>query len=126
MQAPNPIYKFEIDCLPPSVNHLYRTTYRSGRPLFYKEPKVKEFEEAAGYQLKKTRKPLDCGLAMTVIYTFKSAKRMATRDLDNLLKLTCDALATRGVIANDNLIMEINCEKVAGASDSIRGELWTI
>ena len=125
MQAP--LYKFVIDRLPPSVNHLYRTTWRNGgRPLFYKEPKVKEFEEAAGLQLKKIKTPFTGALSLGAVFTFKSEKRMATRDLDNLLKLVGDALETNGIIENDNLITEINCEKRAGASDSITGSLWPI
>jgi Holliday junction resolvase RusA-like endonuclease len=125
MQAP--IYKFTIDRLPPSVNHLYRTTYRhGGRPLFYKEPKVKEFEKIAGLQLKKVKKSFTGAMSLGAIFTFKSPKRFATRDLDNLLKLVGDALEANLIIENDNLIAEINCEKRIGASDSIEGTLWTI
>lgn len=117
------IYSFKIDCLPPSVNHLYRTTWRTGKPIFYKEPKVKDFEEMAGWQLKKLKTPISGDLELEVIFIFEKQSTFKRRDLDNCLKLTQDVLKEYGIIEDDNQIIKIVCEKQIGKKDQILGSL---
>lgn len=117
-------YKFAIPELPPSVNHLYRTTFQRGRQVFYKEQAVKDFEQLAAYTLKRLATPLTGWLELSVVFTFSKPAGFKRRDLDNMLKLTLDALATRGIIENDNQIVKITCQKKTGAQDSVAGSIF--
>lgn len=121
-----PIYTFSIDSLPPSVNHIWRTTWTSGHPRFYKDKKAREFEEIAFYQLRKTKKPISVPLELRIVFTFKSEKRFAIRDLDNCLKLIPDMLTNNSIIEDDSLITKIVCEKKTGKSNSSVGSLYAI
>lgn len=118
------LYSFNLNCLPPSVNHIWRSTWKSGRPIFYKESKVVKFEKEASPQLDKIKNPLTDNLEAELIFIFKSEKRYAQRDLDNLLKLVFDLLKTNEVIKDDNQIVKITCQKQTGEIDQVIGKLF--
>lgn len=116
-------YSFEIDCLPPSVNHIWRSISRGGKPIFYKDPKAKEFTKIAALQIPGMHDPIEGDVELQVLFQFKSEKRMAGRDLDNMLKMTCDLLTEKRILLDDSQIVSIKCSKVLGDSDKITGKL---
>src|SRR3990167_3378237 len=89
--------------IPPSVNHMYGRT-RFGKT--YKTIKGKDWQEEAAWELKISAKgektPFDrIGVTMEVFFPDNRK-----RDIDNLLKLTGDAIQESGIIKNDSDIME--------------------
>lgn len=114
-----PIYKFQLDCLPPSVNVVWK---RSSRGMF-KNERAREFEEVAGYQLKKLKTPIKAKVGIRLIFTFKSEKRCNQRDLDNCLKLVFDLLASNGILENDNQIVHLHAWKIHADKDGVIGEI---
>lgn len=120
------LYEFSIDILPPSVNTLYKVGSRRGRGEYvYKNPDVRNFMEYAGYMLPRMREEIAVPVRLDVVFQFgeTSIKRS---DLDNRLKLICDALEAGGVIKNDNLIFEIRCSKKPGDNDNTSGGFYPI
>ncbi len=114
-------YKFIIDCLPPSVNGIYKRTRYGG---VFKSQRARDFEQIAGYQLKKISTPLTGNLHVKIEFRFKSKARCGIRDLDNMLKLTFDLLADNRIIENDNQIVHLVCSKDHSDKDQIFGEIW--
>ena len=94
--------------IPPSVNHMYGRT-RFGKT--YKTIKGKDWQEEAAWELKISAKgektPFD-KIKVTMEVFFPDNRN---RDIDNLLKLTGDAIQESGVVKNDADIWEWNVKK---------------
>lgn len=86
--------------LPPSIN----ATYKTGKGRFYKSNEARNWEELAGWHLKKYPKirfevPIYVGLE----FFFKRE-----RDIDSGIKITLDLLQKYGIIKNDLLVKHLN------------------
>ena len=114
-------YKFLINELPPSVNAIWK--HRRGGGVF-KDIRARDWEEAAGYQLKRIKQPLIGELGLHLIFSFKSPKRLAQRDLDNLPKIILDLLQEQGIVKNDNQFALIVLKKQIGTKDGILGFIF--
>lgn len=100
--------------LPPSIN----ATYKTGNGRFYKSKKAKEWEEEAGWLVKKKRaKKLtgDVWMTMEIFITRK-------RDIDSTIKICQDLMQNTGVIDNDDSIYSLSIIKhLKGHSDGYFG-----
>jgi len=109
------IIKVNLLGLPPTVNHLYRTS-RSG--VRYKTAQGKEWQNttAAIIAMAKTnRKPYSGDVALEVLFQTTDRRRW---DLDNRVKALQDCLAMAGVIEDDRQIQRLHVERQAGPKTS--------
>ena len=97
---------FTIPFLPPSLNSIYKATNLKGGGIrIYKTEEAKRFERNASFFLPKIllKEKVEIYLRFFISTPEK-------RDLDNLLKLTLDALEGR-IIENDSQIWSLTCHK---------------
>jgi len=97
---------FTIPFLPPSLNSIYKATHLKGGSIrIYKSEEAKKFERNASFFLPKLllKEKVEIYLRFFISNPQKS-------DLDNLLKLTLDALQKR-VIENDSQVWSLTCHK---------------
>ena len=100
--------RVELLGLPPTVNHLYRTS-RNG--IRYKTPQGREWQNttAAIMAMAKTnRKPYGGDVALEVLFRTADRRRW---DLDNRVKALQDCLAMAGVIEDDRQIQRLLVER---------------
>jgi crossover junction endodeoxyribonuclease RusA len=84
--------------VPPSVNALYPTNFKTNRR--FKSQKYKEWEVEAAKSV--TERPLiDTSIVAKYSYTFKDKRR---RDIANFEKAISDFLQKEGIITDDCLI----------------------
>lgn len=113
--------QFSIPMVPPSVNHAYRHAVRGGRAVTYRAPEADAFALVAASSLPKLDVPMDGRLELRVTFGISDARKLARSDVDNLLKLLCDALQRSGVVRNDSRLVRIVAEKEAAAADATAG-----
>lgn len=105
------LLKIELSGLPPTVNHLYRTS-RTG--VRYKTPQGRDWQNvtasiiAAG---RKGRKPYSGDVALSVVFHVADKRRW---DLDNRLKALQDCLSMAGIIEDDRQIQRLLVERKRG------------
>lgn len=105
--------------LPPGINK----TYKKGRGKygivdnFYKTKEAKEWEEIAGWEIKKVwknKKPIKGNCCVFInLYLERN------RDLDSCTKIVFDLLQRQHVITNDSLIISSRQEKYKIIPDEI-------
>ena len=100
---------FRIDIKPMSVNAAW-----AGRR--FKSAEYKQYEKDMQILLPRDSKIWD--EPIRVSYHFKLRYAMTT-DIDNLIKPLQDILVRSGIIANDNLIVEMNARKTRDTFDSV-------
>jgi crossover junction endodeoxyribonuclease RusA len=104
IQMGNPMNKVLLElAFPPSSNHYWR--YVNSQVLKSKD--ARSYIKAVGQIWMVSRQkafPKDERLKLEVLAMPKDKRR---RDLDNLLKVLCDALESAGVFKNDSQIDEI-------------------
>ena len=102
----------ELTGLPPTVNHLYRTSRNGVR---YKTTQGREWQNVTASIMaaaKINRKPYDGDVALEIV--FRTADRRKW-DIDNRVKALQDCLAMAGVIEDDRQIQRLHVER----------QLWT-
>ena len=88
---------------PPSVNNYW---HRNGKTI-YVSKRGKEFRNEVYYLCRQYKDAFDCDAALAMfIWVYPPDKRK--RDLDNLLKATCDSLEYVGVFPDDSQIRELH------------------
>lgn len=106
------IIKVNLLGLPPTVNHLYRTSRNGVR---YKTPQGREWQALTASIMamaKTNRKPYGGDVALEIV--FRTADRRKW-DIDNRVKALQDCLAMAGVIEDDRQIQRLHVER----------QLWT-
>ena len=104
LKVGNPLNRVLLElAFPPSANHYWR--YVNSQVLKSKD--ARDYIKAVGQVWMVSRQkafPKDERLKLEVLAMPKDKRR---RDLDNLLKILCDALESAGVFKNDSQIDEI-------------------
>lgn len=103
--------RVELLGLPPTVNHLYRTS-RNG--IRYKTPQGREWQNTTAAIMaaaKTNRAPYDGDVALEIVFRTADRRRW---DLDNRVKALQDCLAMAGVIEDDRQIQRLHVERQAG------------
>lgn len=104
--------RIELLGLPPTVNHLYRTS-RSG--VRYKTSQGKEWQALTAAIMaaaKTNRAPYDGDVALEIVFRTADRRRW---DLDNRVKALQDCLAMAGVIEDDRQIQRLLVERQTGS-----------
>ena len=107
--------RVELTGLPPTVNHLYRTSQNGVR---YKTPQGREWQALTAAIMataKTNRKPYSGDVALEVLFQTADRRRW---DLDNRVKALQDCLAMAGVIEDDRQIQRLHVERQAGPKTS--------
>ena len=102
--------ELELLGLPPTVNHMYRTGYRSR----YKTLEVREYQQYAVNKLREAwqgRKALSGRIEMRLIFTTDNRHRW---DIDNRVKALQDCLSIAGVIQDDSQLDALHVERCYG------------
>ena len=106
------IIKVNLLGLPPTVNHLYRTSRNGVR---YKTPQGKEWQNVTASIMaaaKKNPKPYGGDVALEIVFRTADRRRW---DMDNRIKALQDCLAMAGVIEDDRQIQRLHVEQQAGS-----------
>ncbi len=115
--------RVELLGLPPTVNHLYRTS-RSG--VRYKTSQGKEWQAltvAIMAAAKTNRAPYDGDVALEVLFQTADRRRW---DLDNRVKALQDCLAMAGVIEDDRQIQRLLVERRTGPKTATVVVVWEL
>lgn len=109
------LVKVNLSGLPPTVNHLYRTSRNGVR---YKTPQGREWQSTTAVIMamaKTNHKPYSGDVALEVLFQTADRRRW---DLDNRVKALQDCLAMAGVIEDDRQIQRLHVERQAGPKTS--------
>lgn len=97
--------------LPPTANQRLMPVYQKGHLRLIKSTAYRKWQEACVYKVKSDLgqfTQLTEDVHLTVIAHFPDRR---TRDLDNLLKGTCDVLTMAGVYDDDSHITDIHIQR---------------
>ena len=101
----------QFNGLPPTVNHLYRTSWNGAR---YKTAQGREWQNVTASimaAVKTNRKPYGGDVALEIVFQTADRRRW---DLDNRVKALQDCLAMAGVIEDDRQIQRLHVERQIG------------
>lgn len=105
------LISLELDGLPPTVNHMYRT---SGR-YRYKTAEARIYQEHVSSLLREkwnNREQYTEPVELCVTFSTNNRKRW---DIDNRVKALQDCLAQAGVIQDDTQIDELHVKRIYGS-----------
>lgn len=115
--------RVELLGLPPTVNHLYRTS-RNG--IRYKTPQGREWQALTAAIIataKTNHKPYSGDVALEIVFRTADRRRW---DLDNRVKALQDCLAMAGVIEDDRQIQRLLVERQAGPKTATVVVVWEL
>ena len=110
------ILDMELLELPPTVNHMYRTGYRSR----YKTLEVREYQTYAVNRLREawgSREPLSGCVELRIVFTTNDKRKW---DIDNRVKALQDCLSLAGVIKDDSQLDALHVKRVYGKEKGTR------
>ena len=110
------ILDMELLDLPPTVNHMYRTGYKSR----YKTLEVRQYQTYAVNRLREAwegREPLSGRIELRIVFTTNDKRRW---DIDNRVKALQDCLSMAGVIKDDSQLDALHVERVYGKEKGTR------
>ena len=90
--------------MPPSVNSIWRTTVRNGKPQTYRAKSYTEWMNTAAWTVKSAIAKTGQIKGDVSLFVNLSPRR---GDLDNRLKAICDALVHGGALEDDDQIVSI-------------------
>lgn len=104
------LISMELEGLPPTVNHLYRT-YRNRR---YKTAKAHTYQETVSHRLRCEwgyKPPCKESIEVRITFITKDKRRW---DIDNRVKALQDCLSMAGIIKDDKQVNILHVERHAG------------
>ena len=105
------LISMELEGLPPTVNHLYRT-YRNRR---YKTAKAQAYQEAVSEKLRHEwgyKAPCVEPIELRITFITQDKRRW---DIDNRVKALQDCLSLAGIIKDDKQVNILHVERHAGS-----------
>ena len=105
------LISMELEGLPPTVNHLYRT-YRNRR---YKTAKAQAYQESVSARLRSEwqyKEPCTESIEVRITFITKDKRRW---DIDNRVKALQDCLSLAGIIKDDKQVNILHVERHAGS-----------
>ncbi len=116
----NILLELEIQGLPPTVNHLYRTARAGFR---YKTETGRKYQEQVSSLLAKKwqgRAPYSGDVELRIEFMAKTRRKW---DIDNRVKALQDCLNMAGIIEDDSQVQILHVERRKGDSDMTRLEI---
>ena len=117
------LLELELEGLPPTVNHLYRT----GRSGFrYKTERGRKYQEQISSLLAEKwqrRAPCSGDIEFCIEFTVKTRRKW---DIDNRVKALQDCLSMSGIIEDDSQVQALHVERHKGEIDMTRLEIWRL
>ena len=117
------LLKLQLEGLPPTVNHLYRT----GRFGFrYKTEKGWKYQEQISSLLAgkwQPRPPYSGDIEFRIEFTVKTRRKW---DIDNRVKALQDCLNMANIIEDDSQVQILHVERHKGEADKTRLEIWRL
>jgi Holliday junction resolvase RusA-like endonuclease len=99
---------FRVPLLPPSVNHYKKPNGKRG---YYVTAEAKAFIDAVAMLAPRDVRYGTARLAVTVSFGIRE-KRILSGDVDNLAKVSLDALRHCSLIEDDRYIVRLNLQKM--------------
>ena len=103
------LLELEIDSLPPSVNSMYRTSFRTAR---YKRAEISRWQDDVSLKMRQEWNnpyPYDGKVQVHIVFTVENNRRW---DIDNRLKALLDCFMEAEVIYDDSQIWGLFAERV--------------
>ena len=116
----NILLELELEGLPPTVNHLYRTGRFSIR---YKTVGGRKYQEQVSFLLaqKWQSRPAYSGdVELRIEFTVKSRRKW---DIDNRVKALQDCLNMAGIVKDDSQVQILHVERRQGDADMTQLEI---
>lgn len=117
------LLELELEGLPPTVNHLYRT----GRFGFrYKTEKGRKYQSHVSSLLAykwQGRTPYSGDIELCIEFTVKTRRKW---DIDNRVKALQDCLSMAKIIEDDSQVQILHVERRKGEADMTRLEIWRL
>ncbi len=114
------LLELNLEGLPPTVNHLYRT----GRSGFrYKTENGRKYQEQISSLLAEKwqrREPYSGDIEFRIEFTVKTRRKW---DIDNRVKALQDCLSMAGIIEDDSQVQILHVERHKGETDTTRLEI---
>ena len=110
----NTLLELELKGLPPTVNHLYRTSRYGHR---YKTAGGKYYQDYASLRLEQEwhgREKYSGDIELRINFTVKTRRRW---DIDNRVKALQDCLILGGIIQDDSQVQILHVERHKGKAE---------